>query len=350
MLFKFRKRQKEQTALGLDIGRSSVKAAVLARLPKGLQLTQYSMRPLPRGTAKSHFEQHLTDTLAQLAGEMRVQDHPAYVSLSCSSATVCLTDFPRMPLAEVRSALRLNSARYLRRDLANYYMDVAELPESPADGKPKKGGQMKVLVAGASKDEVQPCRDALQAARIRPAAIELGAVSVINAFQVTQPEVCEKETVLVVDIGSHTTTINFLQHGQPQITRLMHFGGQQLSEYVAQMLTLDPADAEEEKLKMSEPVQALLKTAMSPLARELRSSIDFFERQHECRLSRAFACGGSACSERLLSLLGEEVGMRIERWNPMQVFDISHFNGDGQNLMALAPSLAVAVGAAAARV
>jgi nitric oxide reductase activation protein len=47
--------------------------------------------------------------------------------------------------------------------------------------------------------------------------------------------------------------------------------------------------------------------------------------------------------------LSEEVGMRVECWNPVEQFDTSHLNGERPRLMALAPSLAAAVGTAAGR-
>ena len=60
------------------------------------------------------------------------------------------------------------------------------------------------------------------------------------------------------------TSINFLHGGLPLITRIMHFGGAQLSDYIGQVLMLKPQEAEDEKRKMSPPVQELVKTAISP--------------------------------------------------------------------------------------
>ena len=54
--------------------------------------------------------------------------------------------------------------------------------------------------------------------------------------------------------------------------------------------------------------------------------------------------------DTIIEFLSEQVGMKIECWNPIQSFETSHFNGDGTKLLALAPSLAAAVGAAAVRV
>jgi Tfp pilus assembly PilM family ATPase len=145
------------------------------------------------------------------------------------------------------------------------------------------------------------------------------------------------------------TSINFLHGGLPLITRIMHFGGEQLSEYVGQALTLKPQEAEDEKRKMTAPVQELVKTAISPLAREIRSSIDFFERQHDLHVQRICACGGSACSPQVLAILGDAVGTPTECWNPVESLEVGHFNGDSERVCAIGPSLAAAVGVAAAR-
>jgi type IV pilus assembly protein PilM len=205
-----------------------------------------------------------------------------------------------------------------------------------------------VLVGGATREEVDACRDALIAAKIKPNAIELAAVSVINAFQISHPEI-KDEVVVLVDMGARMTSINFLLNGMPLITRIMHFGGAQLSEYIGQVLMLKPQEAEEEKRKMSVPIQELVKTAISPLAREIRSSIDFFERQHDLHIRGIYACGGSACSPQVLTILGEAVGAQIECWNLMKDLDVSHLNGESERVLAIGPSLAAAVGVAAVR-
>jgi type IV pilus assembly protein PilM len=283
---------------------------------------------------------------------------------------VCQAEFPPVPLAEIKSALKLNSSGYLRRDFSAYYLDVFELkkgteePKGKVKGKDKNSDPAKdsaktnakdsaktkdsakssVLVGGATKEEVDACRDALVAAKIKPEVIELTAISVINAFQVGHPH-GKDEVVVLIDIGARMTSINFLFEGMPLITRIMHFGGAQLSDYISQVLVLKPDEAEEEKRKMSGPIQELVKTAISPLAREIRSSIDFFERQNDLHVSQIYACGGSAASPQILAILGEAVGTHVECWNLIETLDISHFNGETQRVLALGPSLAAAIGA-----
>ena len=374
MLFRRNKRRLE-TALGIDLGANQLKAAVVRRLRDKLELVEYAQHPLTVTPAKAYRGPEFAAALQALVEHLKTTERHAYVTISCSSAMVCQAEFPPVPLDEIKSALKLNSSGYLRRDFSSYYLDAFELkkgtegpkgkgkiPKVEDPSKAKDAGKTKdankakdkemvkstVLVGGATREEVDACRDALIAAKIKPYVIELAAVSVINAFQVSHPS-GKDEVVVLVDIGARMTSINFLLEGMPLITRIMHFGGVQLSEYIGQVLMLKPQEAEEEKRKMSAPIQELVKTAISPLAREIRSSIDFFERQHDQHVRHIYACGGSACSPQVLTILGEAVGASIECWNPVEGLDISHLNGERERVLAAGPSLAGAVGVAASR-
>jgi type IV pilus assembly protein PilM len=348
MLFRRNKQPKRELALGIDLGSSQIKAVVVRQHREKLELVECCVRPLPAELLKSFKQPEFAAEIQQLVESLKTSERHAFVTISCSSAMVCQTEFPPVPLAEIKSALKLNSSGYLRRDFSSYYLDVFELQKGNEAGKGKEAAKTKVLVGGANKEEVDGLRDALTTAKIRPEVIELAAVSVINAFQVSSPGI-KDDVVVLMDIGARMTSINFLLQGMPLITRIMHFGGSQLSDYISQILLLQPQEAEEEKRKMSEPIQKLVKTAISPLAREIRSSIDFFERQNDRHVRQIFACGGSACSAEMLAVLGESVGAQIECWNPVQSLDVSRLNGEKELALALGPTLAAAVGVAAAR-
>ncbi len=370
MLFQRKKKRNLELALGIDLGASQIKAAVVRDQGNRLELVEYVVRPLATSSAKAYRGPEFATELQQLVDALKTTERRAFVAISCSSAMVCQAEFPPAPLDEIKTALKLNSSGCLRRDYSSYYLDAFELkkPAEDAKGKGKNGANAEdaaktkepaktkekapvkttVLVGGANKEEVDACREALVAAKIKPRAIELAAVSVINAFQISHPEV-KDEVIVLVDIGARMTSINFLHGGLPLITRIMHFGGAQLSDYIGQVLMLKPQEAEEEKRKMSPPVQELVKTAISPLAREIRSSIDFFERQNDLHVRRICACGGTAISPHVLTILGEAIGTPVECWNPVDSLDVSHFNGETQQVFAIGPSLAAAVGVAAAQ-
>jgi type IV pilus assembly protein PilM len=347
MFLRRSKKVRGGVAVGLDLGSRQLKAAVLQRDGDAIKLANYLVTGVKVGSAKTGSPEQLGTELQQLFNQLGISDRNVRAAISCPSATVCEAEMPRTPLDDAKSALRLNSARYLRRDLSSFFLDAAELQDPASkDGKTRKSQTMRVLVAAADKEEVRWYRAALEAAKIRPEALELSALTVVNAFLIGNSDLCQKEIVVLLDIGAHSTSINLLRQGEPSMTRIMRFGGEQINEFIASLLALQPSVAEEEKLKMSEAVQPLVSQALSPLAREIRSSIDFFERQQECHVTRAFACGGSACSPHILQFLSDEVGFRIEAWNPVQQLSTAHFNGESEKLDHVAPSLAAAIGAA----
>jgi len=379
MFFHLNKRRKLDLALGIDIGASQIKAALIRRQRDAYELLEYAVHAIPATSAKAYRGPEFVAELQKTIDTLKTSERRAYVTISCSSAMVCQAEFPPVPIEEIKSALKLNSAGYLRRDFSSYYLDAFELKRGSQDPKAKTKGPTKpvedpkskdtpktkdkenkpkdkdkdgaktiILVGGATKEEVDACREALTAAKIKPQVIELAAVSVINAFHISHPEI-QDEVVVLVDIGARMTSVNFLQRGLPLITRIMHFGGVQISEYIGQVLMLKAPEAEEEKRKMSPPVQELVKTAISPLAREIRSSIDFFERQNDLHVQRIYACGGSASSPQVLEILGEAVGTPVECWNAVESLDVSQFNGGTRRVLSMGPSLAAAVGVAAGR-
>lgn len=350
MIFRRALQGKNETMTGLDFGACHVKAAVVCRQGDRFKLAEYAIRKISTTAKGAGSEQKYAAALEEVLGSLKSSDRRVSVSISCPSATVCHTEFPRMPLEEVKSALKLNSARYLRRDFTNYYLDAVELVDGQAKEKGKPTGKMQILVGGASKEDVGWYRNVLQAAKLRPEAIELAAVSVVSALQLGQPELCEKHAVLLLDIGARATSINFLYHGQPFMTRIMQFGGEHVIDSVAQALDLERHEADKHVTYMSDDVVPQVQEALAPLSREIRSSIDFFERQHDCVVEKLLACGGTARLPRLLEFLGSDVGLPLTMWNPIETYETGHFNGDSANLMLQAPSLAAAVGVAASRI
>jgi Tfp pilus assembly PilM family ATPase len=301
MFFHLNKRRKPESALGIDIGASQIKAVLIRRQGDAFELLEYAAHALPTTPAKAYRGPEFVAELQKTVDTLKTSERRAYVTISCSSAMVCQAEFPPVPIEEIKSALKLNSAGYLRRDFSSYYLDAFELRKGSQDSKGKaknaaksaqtakakdanktpdkenktkdkdKGGvKTIILVGGATKEEVDACREALTAAKIRPQVIELAAVSVINAFHIGHAEI-KDDVVVLVDIGARMTSVNFLQGGLPLITRIMHFGGAQVSEYIGQVLMLKPQEAEEEKRKMSPPVAELVKTAISPFSESTRA-------------------------------------------------------------------------------
>jgi type IV pilus assembly protein PilM len=87
---------------------------------------------------------------------------------------------------------------------------------------------------------------------------------------------------------------------------------------------------------------------LSPLARELRASIDFFEHQQDRPVGQVFVSGGSARSEFIVRTLKEELMLETKSWNPLGSVQLALPPQKAAELEQVAPQLTVAVGAAMA--
>ncbi len=113
-------------------------------------------------------------------------------------------------------------------------------------------------------------------------------------------------------------------------------------------MSISYAEAEGIKVGMPSEVQSSLEPLLSPLGRELRASIDFFEHQQDRTISQIFLSGGSARSEFILKSLEAELLAPCKTWNPTECLQIALPASQAAELQQVAPTLAVAVGTAAA--
>jgi len=344
MFFKRDKHTKRDWAVGLDFGASCVRGVIIRRGDAVPKLAAFDIRPLKAAVGQADSIAPAAAAVAQLFGGWSIPDRHAFAVINPIGTVVCQAELPRMPLSEARAALRLK-----HRDFTNYYLDLVEQDVTVAQPQNAQSIKMQLLVGAAPHEPVRWYRDVLLAAKVCPAAIELSALTVVNGLLVTESELCQSAAVLLLDFGAHSTAMNFLRHSRLLFTHIMYFGSHQITEHLAHKLGVELPAAEIDKQKMTAPVQELLPAAIAPLARELRWSIDFFERQHEARVSRVLACGGVAGSAKILEVIGQEAGIHIEAWNCLQHLDTTQTRGDRAQLAAATPVLAAALGAVLAR-
>jgi type IV pilus assembly protein PilM len=175
-----------------------------------------------------------------------------------------------------------------------------------------------------------------------------GLIGPVNAFELAMPAIFAKEVVALVDIGFKNTSICLLQEGELVLSRVVAIGGDRVTNGLAESLGISYAEAEGIKVGMPGEVQSNMESLVTPLGRELRASIDFFEHQQDKAVSQVFISGGSARSELVLQILQEELMAECKTWNPVGSMEMALPPQQVAEIEQVAPQLAVAMGAAAA--
>ena len=97
----------------------------------------------------------------------------------------------------------------------------------------------------------------------------------MNALELALPEVFNKESIALVDIGFKSTSICLVQKGELIVSRVVQIGGDKLTNGLAESMGIGYAEAEGIKVGMAGEVASNLEPLIAPLGRELRASIDF---------------------------------------------------------------------------
>jgi len=148
-----------------------------------------------------------------------------------------------------------------------------------------------------------------------------------------------------VDLGFKCSSICILQEGELILSRVVGIGGDRLTQALSDSMNISYAEAEGIKVGMAGEVQSALDSVLTPLGRELRASIDFFEHQQDRPVAHAFISGGSARSEQVLQALQTELMVECKTWNPASFLQLALSPDQTAEFEQVAPQLAVALGA-----
>jgi type IV pilus assembly protein PilM len=346
---------KRDEMAAVDLGTRTTKAVHLQRRGEGFALCSYALLDAPI-FEKTLSADLLAEHLKAVAQALQLKTRHVTLALRVDDAQVRHADIPRIPLSDMRMVLKLNSKTYLQQELPGHVFDCYistrnHQPKSaekgnPSDGRPKE----RVLVAGARQQVVNDLVQGAKAAGLIAQCIAPGVIGPVNTFERAMPELFEKQANALVDIGFRNSSICIINEGELMLSRVVAIGGDRLTSGLAENLNISYAEAEGIKVGMPSEVQAALETLLLPLGRELRASMDFFEHQYDCLISRVFLTGASSRSEFIVQRLKQELMVDCQVLNPLTFLQVPLPPDKIAEIEQVATQLSVAVGAALAAV
>jgi type IV pilus assembly protein PilM len=348
------RKKKLDQVLAVDLGGRVTKAVHVQRRGDNFILCRYALTDAPifdKTLSADLLKEHLTTLSQGFEGKVK---HVA-LTVGVNDAVVRHVEMPPMPTEDIRAVLKHNSRVYLQQDLTGFVFDCFSLangsakpvkaPEAPKGGK-AAGQKQTVLIAGAKKQLIDEYVSAIKSAGLMAEHIVPGVIGPVNAFEKAMPEFFGKDVVALVDIGFKSSSISILQEGELILSRVVGIGGDRLTTGLAESMNISYAEAEGIKIGMASEVQSVLESLLTPLGRELRASIDFFEHQQDRTVTQVFLSGGSARSEFISQTLRHELMVECTPWNPVGFLKTTLPSDQTAELEQVAPQLTVAIGTA----
>lgn len=347
-------KKKRDQIVAIDLGGRTTKAVWLQRRNDGFVLARYAVADAPI-YEKSLSVELLTDHLKTICLALEAKGKPVALAVGLNDSLVRHVDMPRMPIEDMRQVLKNNSKNYLQQDLPNHVFDCFVIPPrtiaTPADATKVANTAVlknKVLVAGAKRQVVDDFAGAIKSAGMVADSILPGLLGPINTFELVQPEAFTRSISALVDIGFRHSSISVIAEGELVLSRVVALGGDRLTTGLAENMGISYAEAEGIKVGMAGEVQPLLESLLTPLGRELRASIDFFEHQQDRPVSKVFVSGGSTRSDFVVQALQNEMMVECTTWLPTGFAQIALPPQQTAEIDQVAPQLTTALGAALA--
>ena len=366
-------------AIGLDIDRGALKAVQVSGSAGAYALRHVGYHRLPPG---SIVEGEVADADV-LAAEIRefwsshsFKGKAVVLGVANAKVVVRLLDFPRMPEEDLRSAISFEAQDHIPMALEEAVFDYVVL------GPQEEGSDLdRILVVAAHKEMIDRYSAAVRASGLKPAGIDVKALALTRS---TLPDTFFDEgATLLIDVGTEITNLAITQGGNPTLTRFIPSGLDRFVESVSEATKLPEDQAEREALNPrvrlgydaqsapedadDDPVPAVeeaaaqedfdpalvydvrrgVEEAVQALAEDVLRSIEYHHSQPGTReVTGAFVSGEGALIPGLDAYLGELLGVTTRRGRPVEKLGSNRSNVSDEQLAAMEPVLAVALGLA----
>lgn len=341
-----------RTAIGLDIGTSSVRAAQVS-VSKGTPvLERFGQVALPPGVVR---DGEVADADA-VAAAIKTLWHQAkftkkevVLGVSNQKVVVRLVDLPWMPADDLKASLRYQAADLVPMPVEEAVLDFVPLEEVVTDSS----RQLRGLLVAAAQDAVLDAIRAVQKAGLKVSTVDLTPFAVLRVAGSRDPLGLSGPEA-VVDIGAKVTNIIVHEGGVPKFVRILLLGGDDVTGAVVERLGIAPADAEQLKrmpAAQADPSTAdarrVIDAALNDFVDEIRGSVDYFVAMSGGRpLSRLVLSGGGSLADGLAQKLATSTRTPVEYGRPFAQVQVGKTGLTPEQLQFVEPLSAVPVGLA----
>jgi type IV pilus assembly protein PilM len=341
-----------RTAIGLDIGTSSVRAAQVTVSKGKAVLDRFGQVALPPGVVRDGEvvePDAVGDAIKTLWSQAKFTKKEVVLGVSNQKVVVRLVDLPWLPADELKTSLKFQVADLVPMPVEEAVLDFVALEEVTTD----QSRMVRGLLVAASQDAVLDAIRAAQRAGLRVSTVDLTPFAVLRVAG-AQDSLGLSGPEAVVDIGAKVTNIVVHEGGVPKFVRILLLGGDDVTAAVVERLGIPTAEAERlkrDRYALADPASAdarrIIDAALAEFVDEVRGSVDYFVAMSGGRpLSRVVLSGGGSLADGLAQRLATAVRTPVEYGRPFSQVTVGKTGLTPEQLQFVEPLSAVPVGLA----
>jgi type IV pilus assembly protein PilM len=308
---------RKKTSIGLDIGSGLIKVAVIEHGKGEPELAKVSITPL---LADAIVEGEIMDpgiVSEAVRGALvaaGVKNKPVVTAVGGRDVIIKKIQIERVKEQQARELMRWEAEQHVPFDMESVELDFQILDPFA------EGLEMSVLLVAAKRDLVEQKLRLLTDSGITPAAVDVDAFALHNAFEMNHPDAM-RGVVGLINIGHEVTNVNILDEGVPILTRDLTVGTRRFREDLQRErgLSSDAADALLQGYDRSPHLDAVIASRGEEIAIGIERAAAFLASSSRSgsQMRAVYTCGGGSRIPGLTEALANRLKIRVEQANPL---------------------------------
>ena len=354
----FRSNKSGETALGVDIGSSSIKVVELKNKDGRAVLQTYGTlslggySELPVGSVTSLATPQIVKALADVVREATVTTKNAVVAMPSSASLIFILELPSIVSPrDFPSVVPTEARKYIPVPINEVSLDYFVIPKRETSNEEelsdpslaKVDSKTEVLVVAIHNDTVSKFKDIVRDSGLSVKTLELESFSAIRA-DFTR----EMSAVLLVDFGASKVKLSIVEYGFVRAFHIINRGSQDLTTTLATTLNMDFKSAEEMKttqgLNAGGKAGDALRISLDYIFSECDTTIWNYEKKYNKTITKIILSGGGSLLPGLVDVAKVHFKNDVALANPFAKVEAPAFLAPV--LESIGPEFAIAIGAA----
>jgi type IV pilus assembly protein PilM len=335
--------RRQGDSFGLDIGSSAVKVVQIRDTTvTGLATVPVPPEAMTEGMIKEPAP--VIEAIKEATSQAGIRTRDAVVGLSGRELIIKKVQIPDIPAKELDSAIQLEAEHHIPFAIDEVFLDYHTVGRGE--------GVLDLILVAVKKAKVTDYMSVVEQAGFNATIVDVDGFALGNQFEANFPGE-DAEAVALIDIGASIMKTNVLRAGATIFARDIPFGGNNYTQAISQRLSIAFEQAEAAKLGKDvgikwETLVPPLEAVSRDLSLEVQRTFDYFASTAESeRIGKIVLAGGCAQLPGLNEYLSSNWGIPVELARPFERIEVA--SSYGEDVTALAPALAVAVGLALRR-
>ncbi len=339
---------KPKSSIGLEIGSSSFRVAVVNSTPSGPFLANCGFVKVPRGAVVGGEivdAEVVTYTLTELWRKLGLRDKKVVVGVGNQKVVIRVVEMPYMEKSELKSALQFQAQDFIPIPIEDVILDYEIIDEYTVESGEK---MFQILLVAAERNMIQTVVSAVEAAGLQPETIDVSAFAIARAIlPPVTPSLAEEphkvEATALLNIGAGITSVVVAENNVVKFARVIALAGDDLTQAIMDSFGITFEEAEDLKVRIglsplvgdrfidipselldrAEAVQDILEREATRFIGEVKRSFDYYLAQSPVEIKKLIVTGGSAKLKNLLAYLEKALQIEVGYGHPLEQFQVS---------------------------